>query len=155
MPISNTPARTWAIMVPIRITVLALVTGCTATGSHTLLVKTQEAANSQYLPDEFERLLDSLGYEWLPVTDPDIGHPVRVATIYREYRMKFRARDASGILIDVPIRQDGQSAGLHFYQNDNNSLGAAAVRRYQQLRERLELEFGSSRVIDKRPLLAP
>lgn len=152
---THTPASTRAMMVLILVTALGLVTGCTATASHTLLVKTREAANSQYLPDEFERLLDSLGYEWVPVTDPDIGHPVKVATIYREYRMQFRARDASGILIDVHIRQDGQSAGLHFYQDDSKSPDAAASGRYQQLRERLELEFGASRVIDKRPLLAP
>jgi hypothetical protein len=62
-----------------------------------------------------------------PVTDPDIGHPVRVATIYREYRMKFRTRDASGILIDVHIRQDGQSAGA--VPNPFHPASTACVRR--------------------------
>jgi hypothetical protein len=157
MLFTSPPVRIWALMAPFiaLISALGLGSGCTATGSNTLLVMTREAANSQYLPDEFERLLDSLGYEWVPVTDPDIGHPVKIATIYSEYRMQFRSRDAPGIRIDVHIRQDGQSAGLHFYQNDNKSLDAAAARRYQQLRERLELEFGSSHVVDNRTLMTP
>ena len=129
--------------------------GCATTGHDTLLIKTAEAASTQNLPEEFTRMLEALGYEWVPVTDPDIGHRVKVATVHGEYRMRFRARDAAGIQIDVHIRKDGGSAGLHFTQDGGETLDAGARRRYLQLRERLEFEFGDDNVVDNRPLLAP
>ena len=135
--------------------VLTVPGGCATIGGDTLLVMTSRAAGTEYLPDEFERLLDSLGYEWVPVTDPDIGHPVKVATIYGEYRMRFQARDATGIKVDVHIRQDGQSASLHVTQDGRDSLDADATQHRLQLRERLEFEFGAGNVSENRPLLAP
>ena len=135
--------------------VLAVAGGCATTGGHTLLVDTREAGRSEYLPEEFERLLESLGYEWLPLTDPDIGHPVKIATVYGQYRMLFQSRHAAGIKVDVHIRQDGNSAGLHFRQDSRPSLDADAIQHYLQLRERLEFEFGPDRVSENHPLLAP
>ena len=135
---------------------LAISGGCaTPVDRHTLMVDTTAAGRSTYLPEEFEELLESLGYEWLPLTDPDIGHPVKIATVYGEYRMLFRCRHAADIKVDVHMRQDGKFAGLHFRQDDKPSLDANAAQYYQQLRDRLEFEFGPDRVSENHPLLVP
>jgi hypothetical protein len=135
---------------------LAISGGCaTPVDRYTLMVDTREAGRSAYLPEEFEQLLESLGYEWLPLADPDIGHPVKIATIYGEYRMLFQLRYAADIKVDVHIRQDGKFAGLHFKQDERPSLDEDATQYYMQLRERLEFEFGPDRVSGNHPLLAP
>ena len=139
----------------VSITVLVFVTACTTSGTNSLLVKTRDASRTQYLPAGFQSMLESLGYEWIPVKDPDVGHPVKIATVNEQYRMRFQARDATGIKVDVHIRQDGHSAGLYFTQDGTPSLDAEATVRLQQLRRRLEFEFGTDRVSANRPLLTP
>ncbi len=156
MVFPNERSKAWALAaVCLSIAILAFSSGCTTSGSKSLLVMTRGESQSQYLPGKFESLLESLGYEWVPVKDPDVGHPVKIATVNGQYRMRFQARDASGIMVDVHMRQDGQSAGLHFTQNGGPSLDAEAVERYRQTRERLEFAFGADRVSANRPLLTP
>lgn len=147
-------ARAMAV-VSVSIAILAFSSACTTSGGNSLLVKTRGASQSQYLPGKFESLLETLGYEWVPVKDPDVGHPLKIATVNGQYRMRFQAHDASDILVDVHLRQDGQSVGLHFTQNGGTSLDTEATERYQQLRKRLEFEFGADRVSANRPLLKP
>lgn len=139
----------------VSITMLVLSSACTTGGANSLLVKTRDASRSQYLPSGFQALMESLDYEWIPVKDPDIGHPVKIATVNGQYRMRFQARDATGIKVDVHIRQDGHSAGLYFTQDGTPSLDAEATVRFQKLRQRLEFEFGTDRVSANRPLLTP
>jgi len=130
--------------------------GCaTVTGGRTLDVDTGGIESVQSMPQEISRLLDELGYQWLPVHDPDIGQPIKVAEINGQYRMLFQARDNPAIRIEVHIRETGQYTGLHFYDTGNKQLDAAAQQQYRKLRDRLVLEFGPNHVTDTHPLLTP
>ena len=130
--------------------------GCTTvTGGRTLEVDTGDIEGVQYMPQEISRMLEALGYEWLPVHDPDIGHPVKVAEYQGQYRMLFQARDNTALRVEVHIRVAGNHTGLHFYEVDSKDLGAAARAHYRQLKQRLVLEFGADNVTDNHPLLAP
>jgi hypothetical protein len=135
----------------------SLVTsGCTTvTGGRTLNVDTGNLESIQYLPQEISRMLEALGYRSLTIHDPDIGHPVKIAEHNGQYRMLFQARDNPAIRIEVHIRVTGNHTGLHFYEVGNKSLGEPARQRYQQLKQRLVLEFGADNVTDNYPLLAP
>jgi hypothetical protein len=107
------------------------------------------------MPQEISRMLEALGYRSLTIHDPDIGHPVKIAGQHGQYRMLFEARDNPAIRIEVHIRVSGNHTGLHFYEVGNKSLGESARQRYQQLEQRLVLEFGADNVTDNHPLLAP
>ncbi|UCC55512.1 MAG: hypothetical protein JSU75_09105 [Gammaproteobacteria bacterium] len=131
-------------------------TGCTTvTGGRTLDVDTRDLVGVQYMPQEISRMLEALGYEWLPVHDPDIGHPVKVAEYQGQYRMLFQARDNTAIRVEAHIRVAGNHTGLHFYEVGNRELGEAARGHYRKLKQRLVLEFGADNVTEKHPLLAP
>jgi hypothetical protein len=132
------------------------LSGCTTvTGGRTLEVDTGDIESIQYLPQEISRMMESLGYDWLPVHDPDIGHPVKVAVINGQYRMLFQARDNTAIRVETHIRVAGHHTGLHFYEVGNKDPGEPALEHYRKLKQRLVLEFGADNVTDKHPLLAP
>jgi hypothetical protein len=133
-----------------------LQSGCaTVTGGRTLDVDTGNLEGVQNMPQEISRMLEALGYESLPVHDPDIGHPVKIAEQNGQYRMLFQARGNPAIRVEVHIRVAGNRTGLHFYEVGNKSLGESARQHYQQLKQRLVLEFGADNVTDNHPLLAP
>jgi hypothetical protein len=135
---------------------LLLQSACTTvTGGRTLDVDTRDLEGVQYMPQEISRMLEALGYEWLPVHDPDIGHPVKVAEYQGQYRMLFQVRDNTAIRVEVHIRVTGNHTGLHFYEVGNRDLGEPAREHYRKLRQRLVLEFGADNVTEKHPLLAP
>ena len=130
--------------------------GCTTvTGGRTLKVDTGNIESIQSMPQEISRMLESLGYDWLPVHDPDIGHPVQVAEHNGQYRMLFQLRDDPKIRVEVHTRVAGNHTGLHFYDTGNKELDASARQRYHELKQRLILEFGADNVTDRHPLLAP
>ena len=133
-----------------------LQSGCTTvTGGRTLDVDTGDLESVQNMPQEISRMLEALGYEWLTVHDPDIGHPVKVAEHNGQYRMLFQARDNTAIRVEVHIRVAGNHTGLHFYEVGNKNLGEPARAHYRKLKQRLVLEFGADNVTDNHPLLAP
>ena len=142
---------------PVLLMLAALLqSGCAAvTGGRTLDVDTGHLEGAQYMPQEISRMLEALGYESLPVHDPDIGHPVKIAEQNGQYRMLFQARDYPAIRVEVHIQVVGNHTGLHFDEVGNKSLGEPARQRYQQLKQRLVLEFGADNVTDNHPLLAP
>ncbi|MFV1973800.1 MAG: hypothetical protein ACC648_08780 [Thiohalobacterales bacterium] len=146
-----------AVILPALLIVAALLqSGCgTITGGRTLDIDTADIEGIQYMPEEISRMMDSLGYDWLPVHDPNIGHPVKVAEINGQYRMLFQACDNPAIRVEAHIRIAGNHTGLHFYEAGNKNPGEPAQQRYQKLRGRLVFEFGADNVTDNHPLLAP
>ena len=127
----------------------------TVTGGRTLDVDTGDIESIPSLPQETSRMMESLGYDWLPVHDPDIGHPVKIAEHNGQYRMLFQARDNTAIRVEIHIRIAGKHTGLHFYEVGNKKLGTAAQQHYRKLRQRLVLEFGADNITENHPLLAP
>ena len=66
MVFSQNRSIAWVLAgVCVPIYILALFSAHTKSGGNFLLVKTRDASQSQYLPAEFERLLESPGYEWI------------------------------------------------------------------------------------------
>ncbi len=146
-----------AVILPALLIVAALLqSGCgTITGGGTLDIDTADIEGTQYMPEEISRMMDSLGYDWLPVHDPNIGHPVKVAEINGQYRTLFQACDNPAIRVEVHIRIAGNHTGLYFYEAGNKNPGEPAQQRYQKHRERLVFEFGADNITDNHPLLAP
>ena len=85
-------------------------------------------------------MLESLGYEQLPVRDPTTGQPVYVAEKYGEYRLLFQSSDDNNVRVNAHIDMGGGNIGLHLYKIDSNDLDKSAVQLYQKLKQRLELE---------------
>lgn len=130
--------------------------GCASiTDGRTLKVSTQDLEDSQYQPQEVSRMLESLGYQWLPVHDPDLGHPAKVAEINGQYRMLFQARAVPAIHVEVNIRVNGDTLGLHVYETGHQGLSERAMHYYHELKRRLVIEYGPDNVSDSSALLTP
>jgi hypothetical protein len=133
-----------------------LHSGCSGiTSGRTLKVDTRDLEGPQYQPQEVSRMFESLGYQWLPVHDPDIGHSVKAAQRDGQYRMLFQAKAVPAIRVEVHIRVDGDTLGLHLRETGSKELSDQGIQLYRELRRRLELEYGADNVTDKHPLLTP
>lgn len=131
-------------------------TGCAdITGGRTLEASTRGLEGAQYQPQEVLRMLESLGYQWLPVHDPDSGHPVRVAEIDDQYRMLLQSRTVPSVRVEVHIRVNGNTLGLHLYETGNRELSDRGKQLYRELRQRLVLEYGADNITENHPLLTP
>lgn len=131
------------------VTFVAL-TACATQNVQSLRIDTRHIKGVQYKPVEMSNMLDDLGYERIP--NPD---PARAVENYEEYRMQFRARDASEIRIDVHIRMTNGVIGIHFYEKGKKQLGDVALQRYYLLKKRVEFQFGKDHVSENRPFLTP
>ena len=120
--------------------------GCTSVGGETLSIHAEHVAARQSMPDEMASLLGELGYDWLPVADPNVRHPVKVAEEDGEYRMSFQHAADRQVRIDVRIRQLDDYTRLHFYETGRQTLSPPSRTLLQKLRERVVMEFGDSNV---------
>ena len=100
-------------------------------------------------------MLESLGYEQLPVRDPTTGQPVYVAEKYGEYRLLFQSSDDDNVRVNAHIGSGGGNIGLHLYVIDSKDLDNSAVQLYRKLKQRLELEYGAENISDSHPALSP
>lgn len=100
-------------------------------------------------------MLESLGYEQLPVRDPTTGQPVYVAEKYGEYRMLFQSSDDNNVRVNAHIDTGGGNIGLHLYEIGSKDLDESAVQLYRKLKQRLELEYGAANVSSSNPVLSP
>lgn len=118
-------------------------TACTTKAGHKLTIDARRVPAVQYMPGEITAMLEDLGYRLIP--DPD---PVTTAERYGEYRMQFRARDATDIKIDVHIRMVNSVTRLYLYRVGGNGSTAATAERYYELRQHVERQFGAENVTD-------
>lgn len=125
---------------------IGFASGCSTTGAAILKIDTGDLVGVQYMPQEISRMLDDLGYDWIPVYDPAIRQPVKVAEQYGQYRMRFQARDRSDIRIDVHIRITGNTTTLRFHEVAAKDATSVSEKYYRKLRDRLVLEFGPENV---------
>ena len=140
---------------PLVALILTLVlSACTTTGA-ILEVKPQHLEGAQYPPQEITRMLESLGYEPLPVRDPTTGQPVYIAEEYGEYRLLFQSSDDNSVRVNAHIDKGGGNIGMHLYKVDSKELDKSAVQHYRKLKQRLELEYGAANVNSSNPVLSP
>ena len=135
--------------------ILALALSACSTRGAILEVKPQQIEGTQYPPQEITRVLNSLGYEQLPVRDPTTGQPVYVAEKYGEYRLLFQSSDDNNVRVNAHIDTGGGNIGLHLYEIGSKDLDESAVQLYRKLKQRLEFEYGAANVSSSNPVLSP
>ena len=100
-------------------------------------------------------MLESLGYEQLPVRDPTTGQPVYIAEKYGEYRLLFQSSEDTNVRVNAHINTGGGNIGLHIYRVDSKELDESAIQLYRKLKQRLEFEYGAANVSSSNPVLSP
>ena len=135
--------------------ILLFLPGSAASTDMVLKISPGDDAAIQYMPGEITAMLEDLGYEWVPVHDPAVGHGVEVAQLYGQYRMQFRASDGAAITIDVHMRISDNVTGMYFHDSADANSAASSQARYRKLRERMSLEFGADNVSEGHSFLTP
>ena len=134
---------------------LVFVPGCASTGGKSLKIDTRHMVGVQNMRSEITFMLEALGYEWQPVRGPVTEQPVKVADVFGQYRMQFRATGKVTVQVDVHIRKDNRVTGLHFSEVGADQPGAVAMDYYRTLKERAVQRFGAGNVSDKRSFMTP
>lgn len=134
---------------------LVFMPGCASAGGKSLKIDTRHMVGVQNMRSEITSMLEDLGYEWQPVRDPVTGQPVQAAEELGQYRMLFRARDNASVQVEVHIRNDNKTTGLHFSEVGSDQPGAVAMDYYRILKERAVLEFGADNISDKHSFMTP
>ena len=155
MSLAKAPNRPGTIIRLAIIVLAALATACATQTALTLEVNSKHVEGAQYLPQELTRMMTDLGYQQLRVKDPVTEQSVTVKEQYGQYRMLFQSLEDSNIRIDIHIVKADGRIGLHFYDIHNNSPSSTSMRLYEQLRQRLNHEFGAENVSDNRTVLSP
>lgn len=137
------------------ITLATLVTACATQKDLTLEVNSRHVEGVQYLPQELTRMMTDLGYQHLRVKDPVTEQSVAVKEQYGQYRMLYQSLEDSNIRVDIHIVKADGRIGLHFYDIHSNSPSSTSIRLYEQLRQRLNHEFGAENVSDNHTVLSP
>lgn len=129
--------------------------GFAASDDKVLKVDPRDVTDIQYMPGEIVAMLQDLGYEWVPVHDPAVGHGLQVAQQNGQYRMKFQAKDDEAVTIDVHIRISDNVTGFYYHDAGNAAPEVSSQSRYQKLRERMALEFGADNVSEGHSFFTP
>lgn len=129
--------------------------GHTEAADRILKIDPRHVEGMQNMPSEITTMLEELGYEWLPIRDPVTGQPGKIAHQSGQYRMLFRAKAKPAVKVEVHIRIGDNVTGMYFTEVGSDEPGKAAPGYYQQLRERLVLEFGEDSVSDGSALFTP
>lgn len=114
-----------------------LLAGCALGSNQKLVIDTSEVQAVRNLPAEVRLMLEDLGYEVIPESGNE-----RFANTFTSYTMRFKARDAENIRVDVQFQLVDNLTRMHLYNTDEKTPGAATVQRYDTLRKRVQSEFG-------------
>ncbi len=122
------------------------LSSCSTPGSTVLKIDAGDLQGVQSLRQEITWMLNDLGYDWVPVQDPNVSLPVQAYRHAGQWRMLFQARNRPEIKIDARFDIDGARATLRFHEIGNEGFSAESEPYYRKLRQRLVLEFGPDRV---------
>ena len=123
--------------VALYVATLLLLAACASSSGQKLVIDTRNVPAVGYLPDEVRALLEDLGYEMMPESRAE-----RMAQSFDDYKLQFKARDADNIRVDVDFRLTEKLTGMHLYNTDETSPSSATLQRYEQLKQRVQQEFG-------------
>lgn len=127
-------------------TFVLLSQGCASGGGEILKIDMKEVLGRQHMPDELTDMFRDLGYDWIPIADPNSRREVKTVQQDGEYRMRFEHVQAKQVRIDVRIRiQDGFTR-LHFYEPAGQTLSASSRALLSELQQRVTMEFGAANV---------
>jgi hypothetical protein len=119
---------------------------CSSTGGETIKIDARQVQGWRYMPDEISEMLYGLGYDWVPIADPNSRREVKTAEVDGEYRMRFAHVAGGQANIDVRIRRKDGFTRLHFYEPARQTLSASSRQLLQELQERVTLEFGPANI---------
>lgn len=125
---------------------VVLSTGCASTGGETIEIDQRHVTGRQHMPDELSDMLRDLGYDWVPIPDPDSRLAVKTVQQDGEYRMRFEHVTGGQVRIDARIRRKDGFTHLHFYEPASRTLSASSMVLLQKLQQRVALEFGAANV---------
>lgn len=120
--------------------------GCASSGGETLKIDLQHVVGRQYMPDELTVMLRKLGYDWIPIFDPNTQFEVKTVQQDGEYRMHFEYVQTRQVRIDARIKVKSGFTRLHFYEPTSQTLSATSRELLQKLKKRVVLEFGETNV---------
>jgi len=81
------------VLYAVLLAALALISqGCATSGGETLKIDTRNVVGIQYMPDELTRMLRELGYQWIPIVDPETDREVKTVQKqgYRQHAVRAR-----------------------------------------------------------------
>ena len=133
------------------ICLLAQVMACATQQAITLEVNSRHVEGVQYAPQEVTHMMTDLGYQQLRVKDPVTEQSVAVAENSGEYRLLFQSLEDKNIRVDIHIVKTDGKIALYLYNINNSPPGETLLRLYEQLRQRLETEYGAGSVRSSRP----
>jgi len=119
------------------VAMVLLVSACSTSGGTRLTIDTRDVPAIEYVPKEVTAMLKDLGYQ--AVAEPDAE---RWARNFEDYKVQFKARDNANIMVDVDFKLINQLTGIHLYNKNEKTPGAATMQRYEILKKRVEWEFG-------------
>lgn len=125
---------------------VSLLSGCAGSGGATLKIEAQHVVGRQHMPDELTDMLRDLGYDWIPISDPNFVSPVKTAQQDGDYRMRFEFVETKQVRIDARIRRLDGFTRLHFYEPGSPTLSASSKQLLQKLERRAVMEFGQANV---------
>ena len=96
-------------------------------------------------------MMTELGYQQLRVKDPVTEQSVAVAEKYDEYRLLFQSLEDNNIRVDIHIIMADGRIALYLYDINNSRLDETGRRLYEQLLQRLKLEYGAENVSSRYP----
>ena len=135
------------VLYAVLLAALALILpGCATSGGETLKIDTRNVVGVQYMPDELTRMLRELGYQWIPIVDPEIEREVKTVQKQGYYSMRFELVETGQVRIDARMRVQDGFTRLHFYEPGSQTLSPSAMDLFQELQKRAWLEFGQTNV---------
>ena len=120
--------------------------GCAGTGGATLKIDARHVMGLWYMPDELSSMLRDLGFEWIPIVDPETEHEVKMVQQDGAWRMRFEFVKTAQARIDARIRMQDGLTRLHFYEPGSQTLSASSKELLRKLQIRATQEFGKANV---------
>jgi hypothetical protein len=120
--------------------------GCASGGGERIRIDMRNVAGHGYMPGEVTTMLQALGYDWVPIPDPNSRREVQTVQQNDEYRMQFEYLETRQVRIDVRIRRKDGLTRLHFHEPGSNTLSASSRALLERLQQRVVQEFGAPNV---------
>lgn len=123
-----------------------LSNGCATRSGEALVIDTRDVVGVRFMPDEMTDMLRELGYDWIPIVDPAIRQEVKSFRQDGEYHMRFEYLETRQVRIDARMRSRDGYTRLHFYEPGSETLNPSSMVLFQQLQDRVALQFGAANI---------
>jgi hypothetical protein len=123
-----------------------LLSACASGGGETLRIDTRDVLGVGHLPESINAMLSELGYEWVPILDPNAHRKVKTVQKDGEWSMRFEYVQNRRVRIDARMGMYDNRTRLHFYEVDGMNLSASSMTLLEKLKQRADRQFGPENV---------